>query len=180
MQTLPILLLTVFLVGVAIALWATPIYNRLFRLEKLAENSWGDLNKQLKRRYGFVPDLLNETGAYMGHEQGLLNQITQTLEQAKVLANSASKENHKQIITLELMLSDLLRRFVVTTANQPGLKVSNHYREQHLQLVEIENAIQMAQHHYNNAAQSYNAAVTSKSDALIARVFKFKPLPLFM
>src|SRR5512137_149176 len=66
------------IVGVVILLilgWAALTYNRLVRLQVRGEESWRDIDTQLKRRYDLIPNLVETVKGYASHERGVFEQV---------------------------------------------------------------------------------------------------------
>ena len=83
--------LVLFLVLVAIVL-----YNRLVRLRNRAENSWAQVDVQLRKRYDLVPNLVETVKGYASHERATFEEVTQArtaAQQAKTVEQQAEAEN---------------------------------------------------------------------------------------
>src|SRR5919106_794147 len=52
-----------------LALVVVVLYNRLVRLRNRAENSWAQVDVQLRRRYDLVPNLVEAVKGYAAHER---------------------------------------------------------------------------------------------------------------
>ena len=70
----PILIIAV--VAGAILLWGVSSYNRLVRLRVRAEESWRDIDTQLKRRWDLIPNLVETVKGYASHESDVFEQVT--------------------------------------------------------------------------------------------------------
>ncbi|MCK4394068.1 LemA family protein, partial [Candidatus Bipolaricaulota bacterium] len=80
-----VLLVVVFILG-----WGVLSYNRLIRLKVRSEESWRDIDTQLKRRYDLIPNLVETVKGYASHEKGVFEQVT--LARAKAINASSPKE----------------------------------------------------------------------------------------
>ena len=63
--------------------------------------------------------------------------------------------------------------------NYPRLKADANFRDLAAKLVEIEDALQYARRFYNGAVQQYVTRIESFPDNLMAKVFRFQPMPFF-
>ena len=74
-MTTAILVILVLLValGVIIAL----IYNGLVTRRNRVDNSWSQIDVQLKRRYDLIPNLVEAVKDYMAYEQETLTRVTE-------------------------------------------------------------------------------------------------------
>ena len=77
-----IILVLAFVLG-----WGVLAYNRLVRLKIRAEESWHDIDTQLKRRWDLIPNLVETVKGYAKHESGVFEQVT--LARAKAIDASS-------------------------------------------------------------------------------------------
>ncbi|MCK5322087.1 MAG: LemA family protein, partial [Candidatus Aenigmarchaeota archaeon] len=52
------------------------IYNSLIRLRNQVDNSWAQIDVQLKRRSNLIPNLVEAVKGYMKHEKSTLENVT--------------------------------------------------------------------------------------------------------
>src|SRR5688500_16839525 len=78
------IVLTIVLVAVVVVLviYAIATYNGLVRRRNEVEESYRQIDVQLKRRYDLIPNLLEGVKKYFRQEQEVLTQITQARSQA--------------------------------------------------------------------------------------------------
>ena len=60
-----------------LALVVVVIYNRLVRLRNRTENSWAQVDVQLRRRYDLIPNLVEAVKGYASHERTTFDEVTQ-------------------------------------------------------------------------------------------------------
>ena len=72
-------------------LMAVSLYNRLVRLRNNREQAFADVDVQLKQRHDLIPQLVDSVKGYMGHERGVLTDITE----ARTNAMKATTINEK-------------------------------------------------------------------------------------
>ena len=67
------------LLGVVVLLLvgAVTIYNRLVTNKNMVAEGWSGIDVQLKRRNDLIPNLIEAVKGYMGHERGVLEQVTE-------------------------------------------------------------------------------------------------------
>ena len=63
--------------------------------------------------------------------------------------------------------------------NYPALKADANFRDLAAKLVEIEDHLQYARRFYNGAVQQYVTRIESFPDNLMAKAFRFQPMPFF-
>ncbi|MCJ2513941.1 MAG: LemA family protein, partial [Candidatus Thermoplasmatota archaeon] len=51
-------------------------YNRIIRTENRIDNSWAQIDVQLKRRADLIPNLMETVKGYMKHEKEVLENVT--------------------------------------------------------------------------------------------------------
>ena len=66
------------LVAAAIGLpivYVITTFNRLVNLKNLIQNSWHNVETELKRRYDLIPNLVNTVKGYARHEREVLERV---------------------------------------------------------------------------------------------------------
>ncbi|MBU4201972.1 MAG: LemA family protein, partial [Candidatus Altiarchaeota archaeon] len=61
---------------VLLTLWVVLIYNGLVRLKNEVDNSFAQIDVQLKRRNDLIPNLVETVKGYAAHEKTVLENIT--------------------------------------------------------------------------------------------------------
>ena len=51
-------------------------YNRIIRMENRIDNSWAQIDVQLRRRAELIPNLMETVKGYMKHEREVLENVT--------------------------------------------------------------------------------------------------------
>jgi len=51
----------------AVGLWLASSYNSMVRLRNMVQNSWAQIDVQLKRRFDLVPNLVETVKGYAAH-----------------------------------------------------------------------------------------------------------------
>ena len=73
-----------------LALAVVVIYNRLVRLRNRTENSWAQVDVQLKRRYDLIPNLVETVKGYASHERETFEAVTQARTRAQLSSRRAA------------------------------------------------------------------------------------------
>ncbi|MCE9592056.1 MAG: LemA family protein [Planctomycetes bacterium] len=165
----PTLLVLLVVLGVAAVamLWVIATYNGLVRKRVMADNSWSQIDVQLKRRYDLIPNLVETVKGYAGHERGTLEAVIkarQTAIDAKSVTDQAAAEN---------MLSGTLRQLFALSESYPDLKANTNFLSLQEELSSTENKIGFARQYYNDVVGQYNTAIQVFPAALIAGMFHF-------
>jgi LemA protein len=152
---------------------AVSLYNRLVRLRNNREQAFADVDVQLKQRHDLIPQLVDSVKGYMGHERGVLTEITE----ARSNAMKATTINEK--IEAENKLSTALEGLKVSVEAYPDLKASQNFMELQNEISDIENKIAAARRFFNSATKELNVAIELFPSNLIATLFNFKREPMF-
>ncbi len=168
-----VIVLFILAIIVIVVLMFISIYNRLIRLRNNREQAFADIDVQLKQRHDLIPQLVDSVKGYMGHERGVLTEITE----ARANAIKATSINDK--IAAETRLSTALEGLKVSVEAYPDLKASQNFMELQNEIADIENKIAAARRFFNSATKEYNVATELFPSNLVAVLFNFKREPLF-
>ncbi len=155
--------LVVLVIGMAII----AIYNRLVVLRNRVDNSWSQIDVQLKRRYDLIPNLVETVKGYAAHESGVFEKVTAARAAA---INAQGVEQQGQA---ENMLSGALKSLFAVAEAYPDLKANTGFLDLQAQLADAENKIAYARQFYNDSVMSLNTAVQSFPNNLLAGPFGF-------
>ncbi len=158
---------------VVLILMVISLYNRLVRLRNTREQAFADVDVQLKQRHDMIPQLVDSVKGYMGHERGVLTEITE----ARANAMKATSINDK--IAAENRLSTALDGLKVAVEAYPDLKASQNFMDLQNEIADIENKIAAARRFFNSATKELNVATELFPSNIIATLFNFKREPLF-
>lgn len=168
-----IIVLFFLAIVVIFILMVVSLYNRLVRLRNNREQAFADVDVQLKQRHDLIPQLVDSVKGYMGHERGVLTQITE----ARTNAMKATTINDK--IDAENKLSTALEGLKVSVEAYPDLKASQNFMELQNEISDVENKIAAARRFFNSATKELNVATEMFPSNLIATIFNFKREPMF-
>jgi LemA protein len=155
------------------ALAVVVIYNRLVRLRNRSENSWAQVDVQLRRRYDLIPNLVEAVKGYASHERATFEEVTQArtaAQQAQGVEEQAKAEN--------VLTAALGRLFAVAEA-YPELRATENFQQLQAQLAEVEQNIVISRQVYNDAVLSYENALETVPTNVVAGVFNFQPRAYF-
>src|SRR4051812_8033842 len=111
------------LIIVAIVVVVALIYNALIRSKNRVEESWADIEVQLKRRYDLIPNLVNTVKGYAAQESGVLEKVTQA--RAAAMGATSPEEKAKD----ENMLSGTLKSLFAVSEAYPDLKSNANFMQ---------------------------------------------------
>ncbi len=157
----------------ALVSWVVFAFNRLVRLRNQVKAGWSDIAVQLMRRHDLVPRLVEAVRAYAGHEQAVLERVTDLRAQALATTSPARLARLEQAIE-----SDVARLLVIKEA-YPELKASENFLALQRDLVDVEDHLQYARRFYNGAVRALNDGVQKFPDLLVARALGFSEAEYF-
>jgi len=143
------------------------IYNSLVTLRQRTEESWSDIDVQLKRRYDLIPNLVETVKGYATHEKELLENVTKA---RNVAMGAQSLEDKSQA---ENMLSGTLKSLFAVSENYPDLKANQNFIELQRELSDTENKIQASRRFYNSTVMTLNTKIETVPSNIIAGMFGF-------
>src|ERR1700689_2100016 len=108
------------IVIVAIVAWVIFAYNRLVSLRNQVDNSWRQIDVQLKRRHDLIPNLVEAVKGYMQFERDTLTQVVE----ARNRAVSAPDQNTR--LAAENQLTAGIGRLFALMENYPQLKADQN------------------------------------------------------
>jgi len=168
-----VVLLFIFGIIILLFLITVSVYNRLIRLRNNREQAFADIDVQLKQRHDLIPQLVDTVKGYMGHERGVLTEITA----ARANAMKASTIDEK--IIAEGRLSTALDGLKVSVEAYPDLKASQNFMDLQNEIADIENKLAAARRFFNSATKELNVAIEVFPSNIIAILFNFKREAMF-
>jgi LemA protein len=160
-------------VVVVIAFWLIAVYNGLIKLKNRVDESFSDIDVQLKRRYDLIPNLVEAVKGYMKHEAGTLEKVVQARASAMNAGSMADKAKS------ENMLSDTLKSLFALSENYPDLKASANFLKLQDELSDTENKIQAARRFYNGQVRDFNTKIQVFPNNMISNMLGFKAYEFF-
>ena len=145
-------ILIVIAVGLFI-IYAIIQYNRLVRLNVQVDESFAQIEVQLKRRADLIPNLVETVKGYASHEREALEKVVQ----ARAASTSAS--TLPAIAAADGALTNALRGLLAVAEAYPDLKASANFLQLQEELATTENKVSFARQFYNETVRTLNTAV---------------------
>ena len=164
------MLTTLIVIGVIVAVVLFVVvgaYNKLVALDQRADQSFADIDVQLKQRQDLIPNLVETVKGYATHERGTLDAVTA----ARAAAAGATSVNDK--VQAENMLTATLGRLFAVAEPYPDLKANTNFQQLQLELSDIENKLAAARRFFNNAVSEFNAVRRQFPTVLFAAMVGF-------
>lgn len=158
---------------VVFALYLIGIYNGLIRLRNEVENSFAQIDVQLKRRNDLIPNLVETVKGYAKHEKTVFEEVTKA--RAAVMKASSVQDKAKA----SNMLSDTLKSLFAVSENYPELKANQNFMQLQEELSGTENKIAYSRQHYNDVVMEFNVRIQVFPNNVIAGPMGFSKKDLF-
>ena len=158
---------------VVLALAVVAMYNRLVRLRNRTENSWSQVDVQLRRRYDLIPNLVESVKGYAAHEQTTFENVTKArtaAQQAQGIEEQAKAEN---------MLTAAIGRLFAVAEAYPQLRATENFQQLQAQLADVEQKIAVSRQVYNDTVLTYDNAIETVPTNIVAGLFNFSPRAYF-
>jgi LemA protein len=154
--------------------WFVLTYNFLVQGRNRCDESWADIDTELKRRYDLIPNLVNTVQGYAKHEREVLERVSQARTTA--MANNGSPQSQAGD---ENELVRGLRQLFALVENYPDLKANQHFLALQTELANTEDRIQRSRRFYNANVRDYQNRLQSFPSNLVAGSFDFPSREFF-
>lgn len=159
-----ILIIIILLVGIYIA-----IYNGLQKSRVFVDESWSQIDVQLKRRNDLIPNLVETTKGYAKHEKSTLEDVVKLRDQ---LVN-VPQGDHEEAMKLSNQITDSLKSIFALAEAYPDLKANQNFLKFQEELTNTENKIAYSRQLYNSSVASYDQKLLTFPSNLIAKIHGF-------
>jgi len=163
------LIIIVLVIIAVVVLALVAIYNSLVKRRNQVDNSWSQIDVQLRRRHDLIPNLVEAVKDYMEFEQETLTRVTE----ARAAAISAEDRGPEAQARAENMLSDALKSLFAVAENYPDLKANQNVMSLQEELTATENKISFARQFYNDSVLTYNNRIQTVPSNIVAGLFNF-------
>ncbi|HLH97494.1 MAG TPA: LemA family protein [Xanthobacteraceae bacterium] len=165
--------IVIAVIVVVLVLFAITTYNSLVTLRQRVNQSFSDIDVQLKQRHDLVPNLVETVKGYAAHERGTLEAVIQARNQAMTAQGPA------QQAAAENALTGALRQIFALSEAYPNLKANENFQQLQAELTDLENKIAASRRFFNNAVQEYNTGIQRFPAALFAPALGFTEKQFF-
>lgn len=128
-------------------------YNGLVKQKNLVQESWHQVDVELKRRHDLIPNLVNTVQGYAQHESGTLQDVMK----ARSAAMNASSPH--EAAAAEGQLSQALGRLIAVSEAYPDLKANQNFVALQNELTATEDRIASARRYYNANVRELNTKI---------------------
>ena len=162
-------------IGLAVVLGiiVISVYNKLVAKKIRVDESWSDIDVQLKRRYDLIPNLIETVKGYAAQEKEVFEKVTLARTSAMEAGNPAEKA------VAEGELTGTLKTLFAVAENYPTLRSSENFQKLQDELTDTENKIEASRRFYNGNVRDFNTAVQVFPSNILANMFGFKVREFF-
>ncbi len=150
-------------IGIVSALY----YNSFITLKTRVDNSFSQIDVQLKRRQDLIPNLVETVKGYTSHEKKLLENVTK----ARSAMSTAGTMNEKA--KASNMLSSTLKSLFAVVENYPELKADKNFQQLQNELKDTEDKIAYSRQFYNDTVMRWNESIARFPGNIVASMFHF-------
>ena len=136
-----------------LALFFIAQYNRLIRLNISVDESFSQIEVQLKRRSDLIPNLVETVKGYAAHEQSTFDAVVTARAKATTASGVAD------VAAADGMLTQALRGLLAVAEAYPDLKASSNFLSLQEELSTTENKVAFSRQFYNDNVRNLNTAV---------------------
>jgi LemA protein len=163
---------------VLLALAFVVSYNRFVRQRNLVQESWRQVDVELKRRHDLIPNLVETVKGYAAQERTVLTAVTEARGAAVQTMQTAATGVAAQA-QAETALGRALGGLFAVAENYPDLKSSQNFLVLQQQLAETEDSIAAGRRFYNGNVRALNTRVEAFPSSIVASMFNFTKAEYF-
>lgn len=149
------------------------VYNSLVMLRNKVNEAFATMDVSLKKRFDLIPALIEVVKGYAAHESATLENVTEMRTRA------VERDDRKGQLQGEQGIAEALKQVFVTAEAYPDLKANTTFLTLQQQLSAMEDEIALSRRYYNGSVREYNNRCQMVPFNVVARLFGFKPMPMF-
>lgn len=142
------------------------IYNGLQKAKVYTDESWSQIDVQLKRRNDLIPNLVETTKGYAKHERETFAQVVELRNQLI----SVPTDQQQKKMELSNQLSESLKSIFALAESYPDLKANQEFTKLMEELSNTENKIAYSRQLFNSSAAAYNQKLLTFPSNMIAKI----------
>lgn len=150
---------------VVLAIIFISYFNRFTLLENRIDNSFSQIDVQLRKRADLIPNLLNAVKGYMKHEKTIIKEVTEA-RKALVSGGDIPKK-----LKADKALEGALGKLFALAENYPNLKANENFLQLQEELSAIEDKVAYARQYYNDSVLDYSNLFRTFPGNMFAKVF---------
>lgn len=179
-----VLIIGIVILVIAVGGFWVTTYNNLVTQKQNVDSTWAEVQNQYQRRADLVPNLVATVSGAANFEKSTLIAVTDArasvgqvkLDPDHAPTNQADLDKYQ---AAQGSLGNALSRLLVVAENYPNLKADQNFLNLQAQLEGTENRITTARYGFNQAAQTYNTAISLFPANFVANLSGFTARPYF-
>ncbi len=164
-----IAVIVIIVILVLLGIVYASLYNGLIRARTYTQESWSQIDVQLKRRNDLIPNLVETVKGYGHYEQSTLEKVTSLRSQLM----GVPSDDHQQAMEVSNQISDTLKSILAVSEAYPDLKANEEYSKLMEELSNTENKIAYSRQLYNSSAASLNMKLQTFPSNIVANMHHF-------
>ena len=168
------LALLLVLIVVALAVAGVVSHNRFVRQRHLVEESWQQVQVELRRRRDLIPNVIETVEGYAAHERELLESLTAARVRAQRTDDSPSEQ-----AAAEDDVTRTLHGVFAVAEGYPTLRADGNFLALQQQLAETEDRIAAGRRFYNGNVRALNTRIETFPSSLVAQRLGVRPAQYF-
>jgi LemA protein len=150
-------------------IWLVATFNRFVRLRQHIQESWADIDVELKRRYDLIPNLVQTVQGYAAHERSVLEHVIALRDKAAANQGPAAS----QAVDESALLLGLKQVFTIAEG-YPRLKADVNFLALQKELANTEDRIAAARRFFNGNVREMNGLRGQFPTNIVGSLFKFE------
>ncbi|GGL51520.1 LemA family protein [Sporolactobacillus putidus] len=142
-------------------------YNGLVKYRNWVQESFSQIDVQLKRRHDLIPNLVETVKGYAKHERETLSRVIEA-------RNQLISGTPQQRIEADNQIEGALKSIFALAESYPDLKANQNFLQLQEELATTENKVAYSRQLYNKTVKDYNIKRESFPTNLLAGMFGFK------
>ncbi|RMI35394.1 LemA family protein [Nocardia stercoris] len=163
---------TMAIVALVAVLWYFSVFNSFVRLRNLVDESWQQVDIELRRRHDLVPNLVATVERAASFERETLEAVIAARGRAESVRGTA---NTDEIVEAENALSAALGRLQALAEHYPALSAVRNYAALQTELSDTEDRIAASRRLYNANVRALNTKIGSLPAAVVATLHRVEP-----
>lgn len=164
----PLLWIILAIIVLIVAIYITA-YNGLQRAKVYTEESWSQIDVQLKRRNDLITNLVETVKGYAKHESETLEKVVQLRNQLTEIPAG----DHEETLKVSNQITDSLKTIFALSENYPDLKANQNFLSLQEELTNTENKIAYSRQLYNSSAAQYDQKLLTFPSNIVAKIHHF-------
>ena len=166
MEMIALLVVAGFVLMIAVMVIA--LFNGLVRTRNACDESWADIDTELRRRYDLIPNLVETVKGYAAHEKETLDRVIKARNVAMASTGSPASQAKD-----ENVLVGALRQLFALAESYPNLKANENFLKLQEELANTEDRIQRSRRFYNGNVRDLGNRIGTFPSNIIANMFGF-------